>query len=106
MSVREITHDYETEITKESLPVVVEFYAKWCPKCAIMKDIIERLARRYEGILVFKKVDIDKLVETAKYLGIDIVPTFVLYRQGEILGYTTGVLSEEVLEERVAEMLE
>lgn len=106
MSIPLITRDYADEISRESLPVVVEFFASWCPKCSMMKDVVERLARLHRRELVFKKVDIDLSEETARELGIEIVPTFVIYKNGEIIGYTTGVLSEEILEERIFDMLE
>ena len=51
------------------------------------------------------KIDIDISKEIAEYIGIEIVPTFVVYRDGKICGYTTGVLPEETLEERIREML-
>ena len=53
----------------------------------------------------FYKIDIDISKEIAEYIGIEIVPTFVVYRDGKICGYTTGVLPEETLEERIREML-
>lgn len=106
MEIPQITHDYEAEIAKENLPVVIEFYAVWCPKCAMMKTVVERIAKRNKNILVFKKVDIDLAEETATHLGVEIVPTFVVYFHGEIMGYTSGVLSEQVLENRIFEMLE
>lgn len=105
MPIPLITHDYESEITKEALPVVIEFFAPWCPKCSMMKDVVERLALRHRGTLVFKKVDIDLSEKVAQELGVEIVPTFVIYHHGEILGYTSGVLSESALEERIFEML-
>ncbi|XCP87070.1 thioredoxin family protein [Roseburia hominis] len=106
MSIPLITKDYAGEIARERLPVVVEFFASWCPKCSMMKDVVERLARIHRRELVFKKVDIDISEKTADNLGIEIVPTFIIYKNGKILGYTTGVLSEELLEERIFEMLE
>lgn len=105
MSIPLITHDYETEVTKEPLPVVVEFFASWCPKCSMMKDVVERLALHHRGTLIFKKVDIDLSEKVAQELGVEIVPTFVIYYHGEILGYTAGVLSEQILEDRIFEML-
>lgn len=105
MTIPLITHNYEAAVTKETLPLVVEFFAEWCPKCAMMKDVIERLASRHRRILVFKKVNIDLSEETAQELGVEIVPTFVIYYQGEIQGYTSGVLSESTLEARIFEML-
>lgn len=105
MSIKLITHDYETEVTKERLPVIVEFYAEWCPKCQMMKDVVERLAMRYRGIYIFKKIDIDISEKIAEELGVEIVPTFVIYQHGQIMGYTTGVISEKILEARIADML-
>lgn len=57
------------------------------------------------GKWIFYKIDIDISKEIAEYIGIEIVPTFVVYRDGKICGYTTGVLPEETLEERIREML-
>ena len=105
MSIQLITHDYEYETTKEELPVVVEFYAEWCPKCAMMKDVVERLAAQMRKVCIFKKVDIDLSEDTAEMLGVETVPTFVIYNNGEILGYTTGVLSGEMLEDRIRKLL-
>ena len=58
-----------------------------------------------QGKWIFYKIDIDISKEIAEYIGIEIVPTFVVYRDGKICGYTTGVLPEETLEERIREML-
>ena len=52
-----------------------------------------------------KGIETDISKEIAEYIGIEIVPTFVVYRDGKICGYTTGVLPEETLEERIREML-
>lgn len=105
MSIQLITHDYEFETTREKLPVVVEFYAEWCPKCAMMKDVVERLAIQMKEICIFKKVNIDLSEDITDMLGIETVPTFVIYKHGDITGYTTGVLSGEMLEDRILKLL-
>ena len=105
MAVFLITRDYRRETEQETLPVVVEFFASWCPKCSMMKDVVENLARMLEGKILFKKADIDQLKDTAGYLGVEIVPTFIVYKNGEIMGYTTGVLPGPVLERRITDML-
>lgn len=105
MSIQTITRAYEETVKRQKIPVIVEFYAKWCPKCAMMKPVVEKIAERYEGKWMLYKVDIDISKETSDYLGIEIVPTFVVYKRGIICGYTTGVLPEEVLEARIRKML-
>lgn len=101
MGIALITKDYENTVGKQRMPVIVEFYASWCPKCGMMYPVVERIASRYQGKWIFYKIDIDISKEIAEYIGIEIVPTFVVYRDGKICGYTTGVLPEETLEERI-----
>lgn len=105
MGIAKITKDYDSAVADQKLPVVVEFYASWCPKCGMMYSVVERLAEKYKGIWRFYKVDIDISEKIADYLGIEIIPTFVVYKDGKICGYMTGVLPEKILEERIREML-
>ena len=94
MGIALITKDYENTVGKQRMPVIVEFYASWCPKCGMMYPVVERIASRYQGKWIFYKIDIDISKEIAEYIG-----------DGKICGYTTGVLPEETLEERIREML-
>lgn len=105
MNIPIITPNALNEISQESGPVVVEFFADWCPKCAMMSDIFLRIAVRYQHSIIFKRVNIDISKKIVDDLGIEIVPTFIVYQKGKILGYTSGVLSEDVLEQRILEML-
>lgn len=59
MGIALITKDYENAVGRQKLPVVVEFYASWCPKCGMMYPVVERLAGRYRGKWIFYKIDID-----------------------------------------------
>ena len=80
MGIALITKDYENTVGKQRMPVIVEFYASWCPKCGMMYPVVERIASRYQGKWIFYKIDIDISKEIAEYIGIEIVPTFVVYR--------------------------
>ena len=106
MSIPIITENYEQKLAKETRPIVVEFFASWCPKCAMMETVFERIAKKHRHKLAFYRVDVDLEEEAVIRLGVDVVPTFVVYKNGEIVGYTTDILSEEILEERIFEMLE
>ena len=105
MGIALITKDYENTVGKQRMPVIVEFYASGSPYIDGMSYDRETNASRYQGKWIFYKIDIDISKEIAEYIGIEIVPTFVVYRDGKICGYTTGVLPEETLEERIREML-
>lgn len=104
MSIPLITSDYQMEIYHETLPVVVEFFANWCPKCSMISAPLERIAARNRHLFLVKKVDIEVSKDTADMLGIELVPTFVVYRKGEIVSYTAGFFSETALEQRLLDM--
>ncbi len=99
-----ITDNYQNEVYHEHLPVVVEFFASWCSKCAMISAPLERIAARNKHLFLVKRVDIEVSKDTADTLGIELVPTFVVYRRGEIVSYTAGVFTESALERRLLDM--
>ena len=117
MNIPIITPNALNEISRESGPVVVEFFADWCPKCAMMSDIFLRIAARHQHDIIFKKVNIEISKKVVDELGIEIVPTFIVYQKGKILmempnkalqeqlSYDGAELSEDVLEQRILELL-
>ena len=85
--------------------VVVMFYADWCGKCAMMKPAVEATVRRYYDRIKFCEVNISESPELAKEYGADIVPTFVMFKGGDVEMYMQGMLNGNVFEERVKELL-
>ena len=79
---------FHSYIFKEKQPVLVVFFATWCPKC--LKVI---------------RIDTEKYEKLTKECGIEIVPTFLLFSHGEALGMMSGILSRQVLKKRILEML-
>ncbi len=86
-------------------PVVVMFYAGWCPKCAMMKSVVQDVEKRYFDRVKFCKIDVEESKGLAKEYGADIVPTFVMMKDREVESFMQGVLDEDVFEERVKELL-
>lgn len=83
------------EIIRGQVPVLVEFYANWYTPCKETLILLEDLKKLYGEKLRFLKVDADNNVDaTAKYK-IIAVPSFLLFRSGQILWRTQGVLSKE-----------
>ena len=85
--------DFSCEIARIGTPVLVEFYASWCGKCAMMEDVVEAFARKNEKITVWK-IDIDKEPELAAAQGVSVVPTFFSFADGKMKGMTAGVVRE------------
>lgn len=97
MKIRVTAENYEREILNCALPVLVEFYAKWCSKCAMMEDVMEELARDYGGVFRVCQIEIDESSELAGQFEVGIVPTFVVFRKGKPVAAASGLLSRESL---------
>ena len=85
--------------------VVVMFYARWCSKCAMMKPVVEKIARKYYDRIKFCEVDVSESPELASKYGAEIVPAFVMFKAGEVEVYMQGMLDEYIFEERMKELL-
>lgn len=97
MKIRVTADNYESEVLKCKLPVLVEFYARWCSKCAIMEDVLEELAREYDGIFQICQIEIDESSDLAEKFEVGIVPAFVVFLDGKPMTAASGLLGRESL---------
>ena len=79
-------------------PVLLEFYASWCPRCAMMEDVVEEFASENRGGIKVCQIDEADAVLLMEQYGIDRVPSFLAFIKGKVTGAVTGVVSREVLE--------
>jgi thioredoxin 1 len=91
MSHTIITNEnFEEEVLKSDIPVLVDFSATWCGPCRRMEPIIEEVANEYEGKVKVCSADVDKCTDVAKKFGIMAVPTFMMFKGGETTAQTQG----------------
>ena len=93
--------NFDAETKHSPLPVVVMFYAVWCGKCAMMKPIVEEIEPRYRNKVRFCEVEIDESPLLAAKYDADIVPTFVFFQNGRLLGIMQGIIDEVQFEQRL-----
>ena len=97
MKIRVTGKNYPQEVLRSELPVLVEFFARWCGKCAMMEDIVDEIAGEYDGIVKVCQIEIDESPMLAEEYEVGIVPTFVVFRDGKPVSAASGVLAKEVL---------
>ena len=96
MSVINITsQNFEEEVTKSSIPVLIDFWAPWCGPCKMMAPVVEEIAKEVGGTAKVGKVNIDEEPNLASSFGVMSIPTFVVVRGGKVVGETVGVQGKE-----------
>jgi thioredoxin 1 len=91
--------DFEEKVLKSSTPVVVDFWAPWCGPCRVIAPILDKLAGEYEGRLTIAKVNTDDNIRYASQLGIQGIPTLVIFKNGKEVGRLIGARPEAMYRE-------
>jgi len=96
---------FDEFVSRSSVPVLVDFFAVWCPPCRMMEPVMERLAEEFAGKVAFGKVNVDENMELAARFDVSAVPTFILFKGGKMLGRIVGARDyedfKEILEEAI-----
>jgi thioredoxin 1 len=88
--------NFENEVLKSDVPVLVDFWAPWCGPCKMMGPIIDEIAKKFEGKAVkIAKLNVDDAASTAEKYNVMSIPTFKIFKSGEIVDEFVGVQSEE-----------
>ena len=89
--------NFEKEVLKSNLPVLVDFWSSWCPPCKMVEPVIDKLEKEYAGKLKVCKINVDKYPSIAAKYNIKGVPTFIIFKDGEIIFRDFGAKSENQL---------
>ena len=91
MAELKITREnFENEVMKSDIPVLIDFWAPWCGPCRMMGPILEQLAEEYEGKAKVGKVNVDEEGELSQAFGVMSIPTIVLVKDGKIVKQAVG----------------
>lgn len=89
--------NFNSEVLKSDMPVLVDFWAVWCGPCRIQDPILEEVAQELTGKVKIGKLNVDENPTTAQKFSVMSIPTLMIFKSGTIVKQFIGVQSKETL---------
>ena len=96
---------FAAEVLDSDLPVLVDFWAEWCPPCHRLAPVLDELSAEYEGRARIVKIDTDSNPDTARTYGVMSMPTLTVFRKGERVSQIVGAQPKSKLRALIDEAL-
>ncbi len=97
--------NFDGEILKSALPVLIDFWAVWCAPCRAIAPHVEALATEYAGKIRVGKMDIDSNPQIASQYEIRSIPTLLVFKGGQVVGQLVGAVPRAKIEELLKKAL-
>jgi thioredoxin 1 len=93
--------NFAKEVLASPVPVMVDFWAEWCAPCKMIAPVVDELASEYEGKVKVGKVNIEDCQKLASEYGIRAVPTFLIFKDGQVADQIVGARSKRDFKEKL-----
>ena len=100
------SQNFESEVVKSDIPVLVDFWASWCAPCKMIAPVVEELAKEYNGKLKVAKLDVDANRDIAQTFGIMSIPTLLIFEDGRVADQLVGAVPKSMLVDKISRVLE
>ncbi len=89
--------NFEAEVLKSDIPVLVDFWASWCGPCMMLSPVIAELAEELEGKVKVGKVNVDEQNELAIQYRVASIPTVLLFKDGQLAKTAVGFMPKDAI---------
>ncbi len=97
--------NFEAEVSKSALPVLVDFWAEWCGPCRLVGPILEELAPSYQAKLKIGKLNVDENQDAPTRFGVMNIPTMIVLKDGKEVSRIVGAMSKSDLQKKIDQVL-
>lgn len=105
MEYKFTNENFEEEVVKSDIPVLVDFYADWCGPCKMMGPVVEKLAEEYDGKVKVGKVNVDEQEDLAARFNVMSIPFFAFIKDGKMVDSSLGASSKDALVAKLEALL-
>lgn len=105
MEYRFTDENFETEVLKSDIPVLVDFYADWCGPCKMMAPVLEKLAEEFQGKVKIGKCDTEENMQLVQQYRISNIPAFIVFQEGKAVEKFIGAMSASDLRDKLEQAI-
>ncbi len=104
MEITLTKQNFESEVLKSDIPVIVDFWATWCGPCKMIAPTLSEIATEMKGKVKVAKANVDEQMELAIEYKVEVIPTLFFFKDGQVVKKTVGVQTKQEIQSIIANL--